>query len=172
MGDAELIAKLRRDPLARVCRLDRLMIAALTQTLGAYVRGCQFDEIPTLRMLALEPAEIGRRATKVKRRVGSQDRGQGKMISVIDGISKTGGGSSPTGERPTKLLCVELPGGDAAPLERALRRGDPPIIGRVQDGKLLLDLRTVLEGQDAVVAQRLVEEMSVLTADAGRGRGS
>ena len=159
VGRPELIERLRKDPLARVCRLDRLMIAALVQTLGAYLRGSEFEEIPTLRMLALDAEKIGRRAAGVKRRVGSGDRNAGRLVTVVDGVSKTGGGSSPTGERPTRLLCVALPGGDAAPLEQALRGGDPPVIGRVQEGKLLLDLRTVLPDQDEVIARRLLEEL-------------
>jgi L-seryl-tRNA(Ser) seleniumtransferase len=82
-------------------------------------------------------------------------------IEVIDGVSRTGGGSSPTGERPTRLLAVEPPsGGDAGRLERALREGDPPVIGRVREGRLLLDLRTVLEEQDPVVIERLVAALS------------
>jgi L-seryl-tRNA(Ser) seleniumtransferase len=160
VGRPELVTRLRRDPLARVCRLDRLLIAALAQTLGAYLRGTEREEIPTLRMVALEAEEIGRRASKVKRRVGSVDRAAGRLVSVVDGVSKTGGGSSPSGERPTRLLAVELPGSDAGRLERELRLGDPPIIGRVQEGRLLLDLRAVLPEQDERLAQRLAEVLA------------
>jgi len=160
VGDPALIERLRRDPLARVCRLDRLMVSAMVQTLGAYVRGRESEEIPTLRMLALEADDIGRRAKAIKRQVGVARREHGRLLNVIDGVSKTGGGSSPTGERPTRLLRVELPGGDAARLERRLRGGDPPLIGRIQEGSLLLDLRTVLPEQDAVVAVRLIEALS------------
>jgi L-seryl-tRNA(Ser) seleniumtransferase len=159
VGRRQLIERLRKDPLARVCRLDRLMISALVQTLGAYVRGAEFEEIPTLRMLALSAEKIGRRAAAIKRRIGSASRKAGRQVTVIDGVSKTGGGSSPTGVRPTRLLCVTLLDGDAAPLEQALREGDPPVIGRVQEGKLLLDLRTVLPDQDELVARRLSEEL-------------
>jgi L-seryl-tRNA(Ser) seleniumtransferase len=155
VGRRELIEKLRKDPLARVCRLDRLLLAALHATLASYVRGKAFEEIPTLRMLALEPQAIGRRAARLRRRVAAAI-GKAAALDVIDGISKTGGGSSPAGERPTRLLALTTPSGDAGRLEQALRQGRPAILGRVQDGKLLLDLRTVPPEQDAVVAERLI----------------
>ncbi|HXV76268.1 MAG TPA: L-seryl-tRNA(Sec) selenium transferase [Candidatus Polarisedimenticolaceae bacterium] len=161
VGRAELIARLRRDPLARVCRVDRLTIAATHATLSAYVRGRAFDEVPTLRMLAAPAEAIGRRARRVRREVVARG-GQGKLLRVVAGVSRTGGGSSPAGERPTFLLAVEWPGGDAAPLERRLRGGDPPLIGRLQEGRLLLDLRTVVPEQDARLSERLSEELAAL----------
>jgi L-seryl-tRNA(Ser) seleniumtransferase len=164
VGREDLVAKLRRDPLARVCRLDRLLIAALARTLASYVRGRQFEEIPTLRMLALTAEQIGRRASRVKRAVGAIDRAAARRISLVDGVSKTGGGSSPTGERQTRLLSVDPHGGDAAPLERRLRLGDPPVVGRIQDGRLLLDLRTVLPEQDDALARRLAEAIAAESA--------
>jgi L-seryl-tRNA(Ser) seleniumtransferase len=85
---------------------------------------------------------------------------------VIDGVSRTGGGSSPVGERPTRLLSVELPAGDAGRLEQRLRAGDPPVIGRVQDGKLLLDLRTVFPRQERVVVDRLCAALAAERAQA------
>jgi L-seryl-tRNA(Ser) seleniumtransferase len=154
IGRPDLIARLRKDPLARVCRLDRLMLCAMRETLAAYVRGRAFDDVPTLQMLALTRAQIGRRATRIVREVAGRT-GARSRLAVIDGVSRTGGGSSPTGERPTRLISVGGEGDDAAPLERALRLGDPPIVGRVHEGKLLLDLRTVLPEQDEVVAERL-----------------
>jgi L-seryl-tRNA(Ser) seleniumtransferase len=154
VGDPDLIAKLRSDPLARVCRLDRLLIAAMARTLSAYVRGRQFEEIPTLRMLKLSKAAIALRAGKLKKKVASLT-GMGKMLSLADGASRTGGGSSPMGQRPTKLLAVKLQKGDAAPLERRLRECEPPVIARMQEGRLLLDLRTVLPEQDGLLAELL-----------------
>jgi L-seryl-tRNA(Ser) seleniumtransferase len=130
------------------------MIAALQRTLSAYVRGRAMEEVPTLRMLALSPQAIGRRAEKVRKEVARRTKARARL-SIEDGVSRTGGGSSPMGERPTRLLVVRGRSGDAAPLERALRLGDPPVIGRVREGQLLLDLRTVLPSQDAVVAERL-----------------
>jgi len=153
VGRPELVTRLKRDPLARVCRVDRLQIAALHEVLAAYVRGRAFEEIPTLRMLALTPEEIGRRAEALRSGL-ARGRG-GERLQVVDGVSRTGGGSSPVGERRTRLLAVEGAGGDAGEIEKALRTGDPPVLGRVHEGKLLLDLRTVLPSQDRVLAARL-----------------
>jgi L-seryl-tRNA(Ser) seleniumtransferase len=76
-------------------------------------------------------------------------------VRVVDGVSRTGGGSSPTGERPTRLLAIEGVGDDARALERRLRAGAPPVLGRLHGGLLLLDLRTVLPSQDREVASRV-----------------
>jgi L-seryl-tRNA(Ser) seleniumtransferase len=159
VGRPDLIEKLRKDPLARVCRLDRLLIAAMARTLAAYVRGSQFEEVPTLRMLAASAASIGRRAARLKRKVASLT-GMGRQLKIIDGISRTGGGSSPSGERPTRLLALDWPEGDAAPVESRLRAGDPPVIARVREGRLLLDLRTVLPEQDDLLAELLAGAMA------------
>jgi L-seryl-tRNA(Ser) seleniumtransferase len=107
-------------------------------------------------MLAASPESIGRRASRLRREVARRT-GKGKALEVIDGVSRTGGGSSPTGERPTRLLAVTWPTGDAAPLAQSLRQGEPAIIARVREGRLLLDLRTVLPEQDAALADRLSE---------------
>lgn len=156
VGRADLVARLRRDPLARAVRVDRLRVAALRETLWAYVRDRAAAEVPTLRMLALRAEEIGARAERVRRYVAART-GLADRIAIVDGVSRTGGGSSPLGEIPTRLIEIRSPGEDAAPLERALREGDPPVVARVQEGRLLLDLRTVLPGQDAVLAERLCE---------------
>ena len=156
VGKRELIERVREDPLARVCRLDRLLVCALRETLVAYVRGSAFEDVPTLRMLSLSAAQIGRRAGRVRREVARRS-GQGERLRVVDGVSKTGGGSSPMGERPTRLLAIRGPDGDAGRLEKALRHGTPPIVGRLHEGHLLLDLRTVLPSQDETLIQRLTE---------------
>jgi L-seryl-tRNA(Ser) seleniumtransferase len=154
VGRGELIAKLRRDPLARVCRLDRLLVSALGRTLAAYVTGRAFDEVPTLRMLSISAATIGRRARTLARQV-SDRTGEGSRLSVVQGESRTGGGTSPAGERPTFLIAITSPDGDAGNLERRLRVHVPPVIGRMHEGRLLLDLRTVLPEQDELLLEVL-----------------
>ena len=168
VGRGELVERIRKDPLQRVCRLDRLRIGALQRTLAAYVTGRAFEEVPTLRMLAAEPAEIERRALALKEAVVERLRASSSWIDIIDGVSRTGGGSAPSGERPTRLVAVASPGGDAGSIERRLRDADPPIVGRVQDGKLLLDLRTVQAEEEAVVAERLAAAIETeLRSDSG-----
>jgi L-seryl-tRNA(Ser) seleniumtransferase len=154
VGREQLIAKLRRDPLARVCRLDRLLVSALQRTLAAYVTGRALDQIPTLRMLAVPAAAIGRRARKLVQQLNSRI-GEGNHLSVIKGESRTGGGTSPAGERPTFLISIGSPTGDAGAVERRLRANVPPVIGRMHDGRLLLDLRTVPREQDELLLEVL-----------------
>jgi L-seryl-tRNA(Ser) seleniumtransferase len=167
VGDPALIERVRRDPLARACRVDRLRLGALQQTLAAYVTGRAFDEVPTLRLLAAAPEAIERRAVALRSSVAERT-GAGDWLEIVDGVSRTGGGSSPVGERPTRLLAVALPEGDAGALERRLREGDPPVVGRVQQGRLLLDLRTVLPSEEAVLAARLA---AALVAELARASG-
>ncbi|ANM29242.1 hypothetical protein ABI59_06045 [Acidobacteria bacterium Mor1] len=162
VGRPDLVKKLRAEPLARALRLDRLMIAALHETLSSYVRGAEREEVPTLRMLGLSPKEIEERAraviSAVEDKLGSGAR---RRMKIEKGVSRTGGGSSPIGERPTKLLVVSAPKGqDAGAMEEALRLGDPPVVGRVQDHKLVLDLRTVQPDEDTTLVKRLIGAMS------------
>jgi L-seryl-tRNA(Ser) seleniumtransferase len=160
VGREDLVQRVRRNPLARVCRLDRLLFGALQQTLAAHLRGRAFDELPTLQMLSMTADEIEGRAQAVLDDVVAQG-GPAARMELLDGVSRTGGGSSPTGERPTRLLAVAGAPGDAGPIERRLRRGEPPIIGRLSEGRLLLDLRTVLPEQDGLLARRLAAALSV-----------
>ena len=150
VGKHEWIAKLKKDPLARVCRLDRILIAALHATLLAYVEDRAFRSIPTLQMLALDKKTIAARAKAIR------DQLDDPRVKLVDGVSRTGGGSAPTGKRPTKLLSIAVKG-DAGKLEQALREHQPPIIGRIQEHKLLLDLRTVREDQDRLLVKALAK---------------
>jgi L-seryl-tRNA(Ser) seleniumtransferase len=155
VGRDDLISRMRRDPLARVLRLDRLQIAALHETLASYVTGRAAVEVPTLRMLALGAEEIGRRAEAVAREAATL--APSLVWRLEAGVSRPGGGSSPAGEIPTMLLAIEDPSGDAGRLEARLRGCDPPVVARVNEGKLLLDLRTVLPGQDAQLSRCLAQ---------------
>jgi L-seryl-tRNA(Ser) seleniumtransferase len=169
VGRAELVARMRRDPLARAIRLDRLQVAALRETLVSYVKGRAREEVPTLRMIGAEAEEIGRRAERLRRGLARLAAAAGVDLSVVDGVSRTGGGSSPLGERPTRLLAVADPKGDAGRIERALRTGDPAVLARLHEGRLLLDLRTVLSSQEEALAGRLAD---VLSRGATRRNGS
>jgi L-seryl-tRNA(Ser) seleniumtransferase len=153
VGRDDLIRRMGRDPMARVLRLDRLQIGALRETLAAYVTGRASQEIPTLRMLAISTAELGRRATAVAR--DACLLAPRLAWRLESGVSRPGGGSSPTGEIETTLLAIEDASGDAGRLEARLRRGDPPVVARIHDRSLLLDLRTVFPDQDAQLARCL-----------------
>jgi L-seryl-tRNA(Ser) seleniumtransferase len=144
-GKGDLIARLRRHPLARALRMDKSSIAALNATLLHYVKGEAEREVPVWRMIALPLSDVTARARRWARLIG-------EGAEAVDGRSMVGGGSLPAESLPTKL--VALPAGSGAALEalaKRLRLGDPPIIGRIEDGRLLLDPRTVEPREDAAL---------------------
>jgi L-seryl-tRNA(Ser) seleniumtransferase len=146
-GRRDLIARLRRHPLARALRMDKSSIAALNATLLHYVKGEAEREIPVWRMIAMPVRQVGARARRWA-------RGIGENASVIDGRSMIGGGSLPEESLPTKLVAIPAAGGAALEaLARRLRLGDPPIVGRIEGGRLLLDPRTVDPRDDAKVIE-------------------
>jgi len=122
------------------------------------VTGRAAVEVPTLRMLALDAEAIGRRAEAV----GREACGLAPSLAwrLQAGVSRPGGGASPAGEIPTTLLAIEDPSGDAGRFEARLRRCDPPVVARVSEGRLLLDLRTVLPEQDAPLARCLASAVT------------
>ncbi|MGI8926211.1 MAG: L-seryl-tRNA(Sec) selenium transferase [Tepidiformaceae bacterium] len=143
-GEAGLVAELRRHPLARALRLDKLSIAALNATLASYVEGRQEEEIPVWRMLSLPLGKLRGRARRWAAAAGEAG-------SVVTGRTMVGGGSLPGAGVPTWCAAVRPPRGADA-VARALRSGDPAIVARVQDGAVLLDPRTVDPREDGAVA--------------------
>jgi L-seryl-tRNA(Ser) seleniumtransferase len=142
-GRGDLIARMRSNSLFRALRVDKLTYAALEATLLAYAKR-DYGAIPTVRMMNLSKQEIGERAEAVAKKIRSANLD----VEIIDGESVLGGGAAPSAVLPTRLLaisCVELSPDELA---ARLRAFDPPIIARVEDGRVLLDLRTVFPGQD------------------------
>jgi len=149
-GRTDLIARMRSNSLFRALRVDKLTYGALEATLLAYVKR-EYTVIPALRMMSLTKEEIGGRAESVANRARSS-----KMkVEVIDGESVIGGGAAPSSVLPTKLLAITWTGHSADELSVRLRESEPPIIARVEEGRVLLDLRTVLPEQDSLVAEAL-----------------
>ena len=142
-GRTDLVACMRSNSLFRALRVDKLTYAALEATLLAYVKR-DHDAIPTLRMMRVTKEEIGRRAEVV----ASQVRSAKVSIEVIDGESVIGGGAAPSSVLPTRVLAVSCVDFSADELAGRLRACDPPIVARVEDGRVLLDLRTVFAEQD------------------------
>ena len=149
-GRAELIAKLRANSLFRALRVDKLTYAALEATLLAYVKR-DHDAIPTLRMMRLGKDEIGLRAQALAKKA----RSERLRIEMIDGESVIGGGAAPSSVLQTRLLAVSCGDLSADQLAETLRRSAPPIIARVEEGRVLLDLRTVFLEQDDLIARAL-----------------
>ncbi len=151
-GRADLIARMRSNSLFRALRVDKLTYASLEATLLAYVKH-EHDAIPALRMMRTSKGEIGRRAEAI----ASSVRSARLSVEIIDGESVVGGGSAPSAVLPTRLLAIEHQGHSANDLATALRHADPPVIVRVEDGRVLLDLRTVFPEQDGIVIAALTE---------------
>jgi L-seryl-tRNA(Ser) seleniumtransferase len=149
-GRAALVARMRSNSLFRALRVDKLTYAALEATLLAYVKR-DHDAIPTLRMMRLTKEEIGRRAEDV----AAQFRSPRVNAEVIDGESVVGGGAAPSSVLPTRVLAVSCAALNADELAARLRASDPPIVARVEDGRVLLDLRTVFPEQDAAIGAAL-----------------
>jgi L-seryl-tRNA(Ser) seleniumtransferase len=151
-GRSELIARMRANSLFRALRVDKLTYAALEATLLAYVKG-EHDAIPALRMMHLSKEEIGRRAEAVAEKINPSRL----SLEVIDGESVIGGGAAPSAVLPTRLLAIACKGLSADELSSSLRAANPPIIARVEDGRVLLDLRAVFPEQDEAIVKALIE---------------
>jgi L-seryl-tRNA(Ser) seleniumtransferase len=149
-GRADLVARLRSNSLFRALRVDKLTYAALEATLLAYIKG-DHVAIPTLRMMRLSKTEIASRAEALATKITSSKL----RLELLDGESVVGGGAAPTATLPTRLIALTHADLSADELCTRLRRFDPPIIARVEEGRVLLDLLTVFPDQDSVLASAL-----------------
>jgi len=152
-GQSETVARIRANPLFRALRVDKLTYAALEATLLAYVRQ-DHNTIPAVRMLRLTAKEIGRRAQALAGTLNSTPK---LKIELMEGSSVIGGGAAPGATLPTILMAVTCQDLSADDLASRLRAHQPPIVARVEQGRVLLDLRTVFPEQDAIVAGALSE---------------
>lgn len=159
LGRRDVILAIRRHPLMRALRVDKITYAALWGTLAEYAAGRARESVPVVRMLTRTPAEIEARARRLAERL---DASGFYETAVADGESTIGGGTTPGMTLPTRLLAIARRGMTASGLEAALRRQDPPVIARIENDRVLLDLRTVFEDQDERLADALLA-----AADAG-----
>ena len=149
VGRTELVDRVRRHPLMRALRVDKLTYAALEATLTEYAAGRAAQTIPVQRMLAATADEIRRRAEAVAARIRVAE---GWRVELVPGASAVGGGSAPGVELPTCLVALARRGLSTDALEQRLRGLTPPVIARVETDRVLLDLRTVLPDQDQELA--------------------
>ena len=140
VGKHAIVDRLRKHPLYRALRSDKLRLAALEATLVAHRRGLASDEVPVIQMLALSREEVGKRARALVEQLTDGEL----QLAFEDGESAVGGGAGPTCSLPTTLIAITHPRLSAKEIERVLRSSTPPIISRISEGKVLLDLRTVL----------------------------
>jgi L-seryl-tRNA(Ser) seleniumtransferase len=135
-GDVETVSRIRRHPLMRALRAGKLTYAALEATLEEIATGRATTTVPVFRMIGLSLEDIDRRAHALASRLSAS----GMNVHVIDGHSTIGGGSAPGSTLPTRLVAIAMP---AEKLEAALRTLDPPVIARIDNNRVVLDLRTV-----------------------------
>jgi L-seryl-tRNA(Ser) seleniumtransferase len=154
VGRADLIARIRKDPLARAVRPEKVTLAALAATLGLYRAGRATTEIPVWRMIAATAEGLGRRADALHAALPVAVR---PHVSVTEMSSAVGGGSLPGETLESVGLVITGPG--AADLAARLRSGEPPVVGRVEHGAVLLDLRTIDPAEDAALADALARAL-------------
>ena len=142
---------MKKHPLARALRIDKLDLAALSATLVHYLKGEALREIPVWRMISMPLSEIAQQANDF----AVQLRSAGFSADVIDGQSTIGGGSLPGETLPTKLVALTVNNPDE--FFARLRRGDPPVVARIENDRVVFDLRTVWdrEGLLQVITQSL-----------------
>ncbi len=150
-GKQHYINMLEKHPLARALRLDKMVLAALEQTLRMYVSANRLEDIPVVRMLNTSSEELRRRARRFVRRL--QAAVPGCRVRAIQDVSQVGGGACPLRELPT--WAVELDSGPdgAADLERRLRLGQPAVVARIKNDRILLDMRTISPGETRLLFQ-------------------
>src|SRR6267142_4651414 len=148
-GNKDLVQRVRRHPLFRALRVDKLTICALEATLGAYLRGAM-DEIPALRMLRASAADLAQRADNFLKELRPRLPGSGVKIELVEGESLAGGGSTPTQSLRSPVFHIRSEHHSAAQLEKRLRRGigGISVIARIEDDHIVIDLRTVFEDQE------------------------
>jgi L-seryl-tRNA(Ser) seleniumtransferase len=155
-GKKDLVNRVRRHPVFRALRVDKLTIAALEATLGAYLRGA-VDQIPALRMIRITAKELKHRAENFLRELTPEVPLGEVELEIADGASLVGGGSTPTQSLPSKIIRIASARYSASQLEQRLRRAPAgvSVIARVEDDCLVLDLRTVFPEQEPLLLKTL-----------------
>jgi L-seryl-tRNA(Ser) seleniumtransferase len=154
VGKKRYIEQLQKNPLARALRVDKMTIAAFESTFMSYLdEKSAVSEIPVLQMLFQSPGTIRSRAVKLANRL--RQRLKQERFTIIRDKSKAGGGSLPEVEFPTYAVAITPAHISVNELERRLRAGSPPIIARIKENALLLDARTISNGELEVIANTI-----------------
>jgi L-seryl-tRNA(Ser) seleniumtransferase len=155
LGEKGLIERVKKNPLMRALRVDKLIFSALEATLAAYAGGRALTDIPALAAMLASKDEIARRALAFVRR--ARGRSEELRYELVDGDSVVGGGSAPQATLPTKLISVTSGSLSAAEIEARLRLRQPSIIARVAEDRLMIDLRTVSREEEGELLAGLAE---------------
>jgi L-seryl-tRNA(Ser) seleniumtransferase len=154
VGRKNLVEQIRKHPLYRALRVSKLVYASLEATIEAYLKDDAENAVPVLRMLSLRKEQLEERAKNVRRRLEDKvGKGEGVSIEMVAGESVIGGGSAPDTRPETVLLAVRLRDVSASEIENKLRHAETPVIARIENDAVMIDLRTVQEDEE----ERLVE---------------
>ncbi|ORJ62482.1 L-seryl-tRNA(Sec) selenium transferase [Geothermobacter hydrogeniphilus] len=160
VGRREAIDKIRRHPMARAMRIDKMTLAALEATLRPYLdRERALREIPVLRMLAESAGNLRRRCRKLAATLKKTCGGH-VTVEILAEVSRVGGGALPLTELPGWALALSLPDGSVEALAARLRQGEPPLVGRIQNDQLLLNPRTVLPEEEPLLCRCLAAALN------------
>jgi L-seryl-tRNA(Ser) seleniumtransferase len=147
-GERQLVARLRRNPMFRALRLDKLIYQALETTLRNLLLE-RWDQIPTLRMISESRDQLRARSQHFVQRL------EGLRLELVEGTSLIGGGSTPEQPLPTWLIAIDCP--DVVEAEKRCRAANPPVIARIEEGRLLLDLRTVFPSEEEELVRVILQ---------------
>ena len=153
VGESKLVSAMRRHPLARALRADKLCLAALEATLSAYLEGTAHEELPTLGMFHAPVEEFREKAERLARDLTRIS--PSLQIDAAPSVARSGGGTLPVYEIPS--LAVRIGGANADALAARMRTADPPVVGRVSEGRLWLDVRTLLPGDEEAIVSAVKE---------------
>jgi L-seryl-tRNA(Ser) seleniumtransferase len=151
VGASRWVSAMRHHPLARALRADKLCLAALEATLNSYLHGTAEQDLPTLRMIRTSVSEMEERATNLAEDL--RRSAPGLEVDVTPSVARSGGGTLPIYEIPS--FALRLGGTDSEALAEELRSSDPAVVGRVREGRLWLDVRTLLPGDEEAVVGAL-----------------
>ena len=149
VGKADIVNRLRKHPLYRALRIDKLRLSALEASLESYQRSVETEELPIMQMLSLSREAIRSRAERVVGQISNRDTRL--KISLLESDSALGGGAGPTASLPTIAISLIHDALSAADIERCLRASQPPIVGRIFENQVILDLRTVFPDEESAL---------------------
>jgi len=149
VGKKKYVSAMKRNPLARALRVDKLTVAALEATLREYLEGIAEESIPTLKMLTLSKQELSARAEELQYRINVFT---GIEAEIAEGTSQAGGGALPALELPTYLVLLRVPGMTPERLVSELREGEPPVIAMIRGDHVVFDVRTIREDELPITA--------------------
>ncbi|MFH1502964.1 MAG: L-seryl-tRNA(Sec) selenium transferase [Candidatus Eisenbacteria bacterium] len=150
LGERDVVGAMRANPLMRALRPGKLTLAALQATLEHYLNGSAETDVPVLRALVAKPAALRERAERLLGDLGARCGGS-CACEIVETVSRVGGGAAPERAVPSVGLALHPAAMSAEALALALRSGDPPVVARTAEGRVVLDVRTVLPEQDQIL---------------------